>query len=404
MSTHVFFLILLSLFGQRGFSRFDTRTYTILQTTDSINFRNDSYCFSMIRAFQTEQKWDSVLSYAYLIQDKSAAAVKLNSLALLLGSNYYNMADSSRLSLETRFARASLYMSDQSAKQKKCLLDDSITFQNDQCKDIWLLNKLCHDTYASILYKTGKFDSAFYHVAIANSGEIYIPVILHYISIAKKAKGSAFIRSYLEKKYISGIAQDTLLAILKEVYDELQLSASALSNVMDMATDHIRNKLQDSVFSKAVSYKAPDFNLGDLKNKRVTRENYKGKIIVLDFWATWCDPCIRSFEPMQTLISEYKDNKDIVFLFVDTKENFANQKNLEVVSSFVKKRNLPFNVLLDINNKMADDYGIDRLPVKLVIDQKGYVKYKSIGFDGDNRKLIEELKMMIENLRQHVSY
>lgn len=65
---------------------------------------------------------------------------------------------------------------------------------------------------------------------------------------------------------------------------------------------------------------APHFILKDLNGKTVSLSDYKGKTLVLEFWATWCPYCRKSFPSTQLLLNKYKDDANVKFLFIDTRE------------------------------------------------------------------------------------
>jgi cytochrome c biogenesis protein CcmG/thiol:disulfide interchange protein DsbE len=69
---------------------------------------------------------------------------------------------------------------------------------------------------------------------------------------------------------------------------------------------------------------APDFNLRDLEGNEVSLANHRKKVAVLDFWATWCAPCIKSFPAMQMAVDKYKRDPDVTFLFITTWEQKPN--------------------------------------------------------------------------------
>lgn len=157
--------------------------------------------------------------------------------------------------------------------------------------------------------------------------------------------------------------------------------------------------------SDLINKTAPDFNLEDINGKTVHLGSLKGKVVILDFWATWCMPCIKSFPAMEMAVGRYKDDKDVVFLFVNTWERAKDPRVL--VMGFLEKRKFDFNVLLDLKdlerntNKVAEDYKLNGIPAKFIIDKEGIVRYHVTGFTGDDQKVVEELSKMIESAREY---
>ena len=81
------------------------------------------------------------------------------------------------------------------------------------------------------------------------------------------------------------------------------------------------------------------------------------------------------------------------FLFVNSWERVDNKK--QNAKEFISKNNYPFNVLLDEDNEVITKYAVSGIPTKFIIDGEGNVRFKSIGFDGSDEKLVEELSTMI---------
>ncbi len=118
---------------------------------------------------------------------------------------------------------------------------------------------------------------------------------------------------------------------------------------------------------------APDFTLPDLDGKMVSLADFKGQVVLLNIWATWCAPCVEEMPSMQTLYQELKDEKFII-LAVSIDEGGA-----KAVLPFMKKHKLTFPALLDSAGSIKNLYQTTGVPESFIIDKKGRIVEKVIG-------------------------
>ncbi len=111
---------------------------------------------------------------------------------------------------------------------------------------------------------------------------------------------------------------------------------------------------------------AIDFTLKDIDNKKVSLKNYRGKVVMLNFWATWCTPCRLEMPSMETLHQQFKE-RGLVVLAVDSGEN------AESVTTFVKRHHITFSALLDSDQEVTDDYKVWALPTTYFINAEGKI-------------------------------
>lgn len=123
--------------------------------------------------------------------------------------------------------------------------------------------------------------------------------------------------------------------------------------------------------------KAPDFVLKDLHGNQVKLSNYKGKVVLVNFWATWCPPCRAEIPDFISVYEKYKGRGfTILGISVDNTSTPGGQK---MVSNFVAKAGITYPVLLS-NNTVANDFGgVYAIPASFLIDGKGNIIKKYIG-------------------------
>jgi len=129
---------------------------------------------------------------------------------------------------------------------------------------------------------------------------------------------------------------------------------------------------------------APDFKLKTLDGKEVSLSDYRGKVVLINFWATWCPPCREEMPLFERVYKKYRDKGfEILAISTDT--------STEPVKKFVKEYKLSFLILMDADN-VSGLYGIQGLPTSFLIDREGKIvkvrlgKYKEI--ESDLKKIL----------------
>lgn len=229
------------------------------------------------------------------------------------------------------------------------------------------------DTYALILYKQKKYEEAFkFQDVVEKNGGLDTGGKERYAAIAEKAKGAEFAKEYLEKQLLAGVDSKILLNQLQEIYKKLNLSENEFDRIKENSLKLATQKAKEELIKMYGDVKAIDFTLTNLEGKKIKLSDYKGKMVVLDFWATWCGPCRASFPKMQELVTKYK-NDNIEFFFIDTWERESDSKIKENVSKYIKENKYSFNVLFDFEDKIVTSYKIKEIPTKIVIDKNGNI-------------------------------
>lgn len=261
-----------------------------------------------------------------------------------------------------------------------------------------------YDTYASALFANGKFKEALQYQEKAFNGpaeEGMAPSVERYARLLVENGQENKAYDLLEKLTRTGKSTAAMDAHLKELYARKHGNTTGFEEYLHKLQQDVQVALKETLKTKMLDVEAPGFALYDLKGKKVSLSDYRGKVVVLDFWATWCMPCIASFPAMQKMV---KQHPEVVFLFIATQEKVEGA--LPRVKSFIEKKKYTFHVLMDEpvagkpnNYQVVAKYKPNGIPAKVVIDGKGRQRFMSTGFSSDS-ELINELEAMIDLAKQ----
>ena len=132
-----------------------------------------------------------------------------------------------------------------------------------------------------------------------------------------------------------------------------------------------------------VGDKAPAFKLASLASPEVTLDSLKGKVVLLDFWATWCGPCKQIMPVIQSISEEFKD-KGVAVFGVNTWE-----KKDGAAKTYMESKNYTYGCLL-AGEDLAKTYGITGIPTLILINKDGTIALAEIGAGGDTKKMLQE--------------
>ena len=131
---------------------------------------------------------------------------------------------------------------------------------------------------------------------------------------------------------------------------------------------------------------APDFVLNDLDGRPVRLSDLKGKVVLIEFWATWCPPCTMAIPELNALQRKYMD-RDFVILSISTDEDIS------TVRSYVEENDVLFPVLFDDKN-VNSSYGVYTIPTVVIIDENGIVLKNHMGFaPGIFEELLKDVRI-----------
>ena len=158
----------------------------------------------------------------------------------------------------------------------------------------------------------------------------------------------------------------------------LHTDVAAFAQRMVLATG-IANPNTEVVSDKTKA--AYDFTLDQLDGETLNFEDLKGKVVFINFWATWCAPCVAEMPSIDGLYEIYKDNSDVVFVMI----NVENKE--DKVRKFLKKKKFSFSTYFPNASRIPKVYESKGIPTTFVLDKEGFIAYKKVGmasYDADN--------------------
>lgn len=264
--------------------------------------------------------------------------------------------------------------------------------------------------HARMLAKMGKYAEALTYVKMISPAFIYTNAKLNdaHIDILEHTGNGAQAGAVLEMGIRNNAATPAMIEKLKKEYVARNGKADGFDAYMESlkpAADV--EKFRNQVKAGLINAQYTPFKLKDLNGKTVSSDtDFKDKIVVIDFWATWCTPCKSAFPGMQMAVDKYaKDNK-VAFYFIATQAASKNYK--EEIRSYISKSGFRFNVLLDeitekgaqneVFSSMAPVFKSSGIPRKVVL-KNGVIRWTSEGYGGSPSKLVDELSYVIDLLK-----
>jgi thiol-disulfide isomerase/thioredoxin len=264
-------------------------------------------------------------------------------------------------------------------------------------KNIKYYRGMIADTYGEGLMKLGRYAEAETvleesHALIeGDDPDNNARLVECYIKNGKNDKAAAAAYASMVK----GKSNDTLVELYKTAYTSVNGSAAGFDSVMAVAKTEAKSAMVAKLNKEKLDRPSIDFELKSLDGSMVTLSVLKGKVVVLDFWATWCGPCLASFPSLQKVYDKYKENPDIVILALNTWERVKPEEREQHVKDFIAKNNYTFPVLFDTD--IVFKYGVEGIPTKFIIGKNGNIRFKDVGFGGA-QEMVDKMEMQFELL------
>ncbi len=253
------------------------------------------------------------------------------------------------------------------------------------------------DTYAFGLSKLGKHAEAAsaYAEAYALGGDEDSEITQRYLDCLLKAGMNTEALKVSRDAIVGGKETPPAVEAFRASYIKVNGSDKGLDASLGEARAAGLKTLQEALVRSRVNKPSINFTLKDLGGKQVELASQKGKVVVIDFWATWCGPCKASFPTLQKVYDKYRAGGRVAIYTLNTWERVSGAERIALVENFMKDNKYTFPVLYDEN--FVEKYGVEGIPTKFLIDKKGNIAFKSIGFNGAE-EMEKELTMQLDML------
>ena len=173
-----------------------------------------------------------------------------------------------------------------------------------------------------------------------------------------------------------------------EMYTRLNPEADSRAFMNDLHTS-LDERRKEEVLSEMFHIDAPEFQITDFSGRSLNNTNMLGKVVFVDFWATWCNPCRRELPEFQAFYELYKKDQRVVFVAAST------DQEKQKVQPYIDEMKFTFPVAFAEDT--ATKFGVEGIPSLFIIGPQGKIRYKIVGFDPD-KDFVREMTWRLESL------
>lgn len=203
-------------------------------------------------------------------------------------------------------------------------------------------------------------------------------------------------RSMAELAIRQGATTQGIIDAYRMLLAQSGLDSSEIAKREAVLRQSGRAVLAERVVREMLNQPLIDGTFQTLDGAPIKISDWKGKVVIIDYWATWCGPCRQSFPSLQKLYERYKTNNNVVFAVVNVWERSDDRS--KTVRDFLKTNaSLTFPMYLDLKDEVVRQYGVTGIPTKFYLGKDGRVQFKEVGFTPEEQ-FLEDATTRIEAL------
>jgi len=139
------------------------------------------------------------------------------------------------------------------------------------------------------------------------------------------------------------------------------------------------------------------FTIVDMNGNKLESSELRGKIVVMDFFGTWCKPCVQELKELNKIQGSFKDNNEVVFFVVNSAEA---GDTVEKMNKFIAKNNYPFHFAFDHQQKLVKQFDLHGVPYLFIFDKQGNHRYEHFGYNKAEANFVNSVTKVINDLIQ----
>ncbi|MBL8003894.1 MAG: TlpA family protein disulfide reductase [Candidatus Kapabacteria bacterium] len=289
-------------------------------------------------------------------------------------------AQDSTLEMGVEWSNVAIANAEKGLNMKKPIYLTEYEWLNSQDKLLGVL----YATNGSIYFKNSNFkesknslNKAFSYLKETSNSDLFEMLIL--VNIELKDSAAAY---EVSKEAIKAAkVNPRITEHHKKLFTAVNKNEKGYQAEFDKLKDESSKVRRSFIAEQKLNATAPTGSVKTLDGKTITLESLKGKVVLLDFWATWCGPCRSSFGTFQKLYEKYKNNPNVVIMAVNVWERSQNRKKT-VVDFFKENNQYSFPVYMDEQDELVKKFGATGIPAKYYLDKKGNLQFTESGFEG----------------------